>query len=140
VPLYVIIAYAQPQPGAGQATVVSRVTGRTTAVDLADAGATKMLVRPGDVITVTAAPERFVYVSGAVRQPGQKRYHAGLTLTQAVLAAGGAVSTQGAQAVSVTRQGDDGRLATTRHSLADIRSGKTPDPTLRPGDRVEVLK
>src|SRR5204863_7779455 len=52
VPLYVVVAYAQPLPSAARALVVSRATGRTTEVDLSDAGAMKMLVRPGDVITV----------------------------------------------------------------------------------------
>lgn len=140
VPLYVIIAYAQPLPGAGQALVVSRATGRTTAVDISDASATKMLVRPGDVITVSPRPEQYVYVSGAVRQPGQKRFSIGLTLTQAIMAAGGVVSSQGATFVTVTRQEVDGRLASTRYSVAEIKAGKTPDPLMRPGDRVEVLK
>ncbi|HEX3557681.1 MAG TPA: tetratricopeptide repeat protein [Pyrinomonadaceae bacterium] len=58
VPLYVIIAYAQPLPGAAQAVVVARATGRTTTVDLSDARALKMLVRPGDVVTVRARPAR----------------------------------------------------------------------------------
>jgi tetratricopeptide (TPR) repeat protein/protein involved in polysaccharide export with SLBB domain len=140
VPLYVVIAYAQPEQGAGRALVVSRATGRSTSVDLSDANETKMLVRPGDVITVTTMPEQYVYVSGAVRQPGQKRFYTGLTLTQAVLAAGGALSAQSSALVAVTRQGEDGRLGTTRYSLADIGAGRTPDPRMRPGDRVEVLK
>ncbi|HKG15592.1 MAG TPA: tetratricopeptide repeat protein [Pyrinomonadaceae bacterium] len=140
VPLYVIIAHAQPQPGAGQALVVSRATGRSTAVDLSDASATRMLVRPGDVITVTRRPEQYVYVSGAVRQPGRKQFNVGLTLTQTIMAAGGALSSQGATNAAVTRQGDDGRLTSTRYSLADIKAGKTPDPLMRPGDRVEVLR
>jgi protein involved in polysaccharide export with SLBB domain len=139
VPLYVIVAHAQPLPGAGEAVVVSRATGRTTAADLADAAAMKMLVRPGDVITLRALPRRFVYVAGAVREPGQREFHTGMTMTQAVLAAGGPLSSGGAN-VAVTRQGDDGRLSTTRYSLAEVRAGRVPDPALLPGDRVEVLR
>lgn len=138
VPLYVIIAHAQPLNGAGQAVVVSRATGRATAVDLSDADAMKTLVRPGDVVTLRALPRQFVYVAGAVREPGQKEFHSGLTLTQAILAAGGA-QTSGGALVAVTRQAADGRLSTARYSLADIKAGTTPDPTLRPGDRLEVL-
>lgn len=140
VPLYVVIAYAQPLAGAGQALVVSRATGRSTAVDLSDAAAAKMLVRPGDVVTVRQRPEQFVYVSGAVRQPGQKRFQTGLTLTQAVMAAGGSLSPQGPAAVTVTRQDSDGRLTSTRYDLSEIKAGKTPDPLMRAGDRVEVIK
>jgi tetratricopeptide (TPR) repeat protein len=140
VPLYVIIAYAQPLPGAGQALVVSRATGRSTTVDISDASAARMLVRPGDVITVSPRPEQYVYVSGVVRQPGQKRFSVGLTLTQTIMAAGGVISSQGGTVVTVTRQDVDGRLASTRYIVAEIKAGKTPDPLMRPGDRVEVLK
>ena len=139
VPLYVIIAYAQPLPGAGQAVVVSRATGRTTAVDLSDTAAMKTLVRPGDVVTVRELPKQFVYVAGAVREPGQKEFHAGLTLTQLLLAAGGTQSASTTN-VAVTRQETDGRLSTERYNLAEIKAGRTPDPTLRPGDRVEVIR
>ncbi|MDT7779791.1 MAG: protein O-GlcNAc transferase [Acidobacteriota bacterium] len=139
VPLYVIIAYAQPLPGAGQALVVAHSTGRSTAVDLSDARALKMLVRPGDVIDVRTRPEQYVYIAGAVRQPGQKRFHVGLTLTQALLAAGGALPS-GTTVVAVTRQDSDGRLETTRYNLPDINAGRTPDPLIQPGDRVEVLR
>ena len=99
----------------------------------------KTLVRQGDVVTLRPLPRQFVYVAGAVREPGQREFHAGLTLTQALLAAGGLTSPGGA-VVNVTRQAADGRLATARYVLAEIRSGKTPDPTLRPGDRLEVLR
>ena len=139
VPLYVIIAHAQPLPGAGQAVVVGRATGRTTAVDLSDAAAMKTLVRPGDVITVRALPKQFVYVAGAVREPGQKEFHTGMTLTQVLLAAGG-VQAPGSTVVNVTRQGTDARLSTVRFNLAEIKEGRTPDPPVRPGDRVEVLR
>jgi tetratricopeptide (TPR) repeat protein/protein involved in polysaccharide export with SLBB domain len=139
VPLYVIIAYAQPLAGAGQAVVVSRATGRTTAVDLSDTAALKTLVRPGDVVTVRELPKQFVYVAGAVRDPGQKEFHTGLTLTQLLLAAGG-TQAAGNTSVTVTRQEQDGRLSAAKYNLAEIKAGRTPDPTLRPGDRVEVIR
>ncbi len=138
VPLYVIVAHAQPLPEAGQAVVVSRATASETVVDLSDSDAMKTLVRPGDVITLRARPRQFVYVAGAVREPGQREFHVGLTLTQALLAAGGA-TTPGGAVVNVTRQAADGRLSTTRYVLAEITAGRAPDPPLRPGDRLEVL-
>jgi len=139
VPLYVIVAHAQPLAGAGQAVVVSRATGTETAVDLSDADGMKTPVLQGDVVTLRARPRQFVYVAGGVREPGQRQFHAGLTLTQALLAAGGETSPGGA-VVTLTRQASDGRLSTARYVLAEIKSGKTPDPTLRPGDRLEVLR
>jgi protein involved in polysaccharide export with SLBB domain len=139
VPLYVIVAHAQPLAGAGQALVISKATGRSTGVNLGDAAAMKMLVYPGDVIDVRPLPKQFYYVAGAVRQPGQKEFHLGLTLTQALLAAGGVVPPS-ANAVTVTRQGGDGRLSTTRYSLRDIEAGRVPDPAMQPGDRLEVQR
>ncbi len=138
-PLYVIVAHAQPLAGAGQAVVVARATGTETTVDLSDAEALKTLVRQGDVVTLRARTPQFVYVAGAVREPGQREFHAGLTLTQALFAAGGVTSPGGA-VVTLTRQAPDGRLSTTRYVLAQLRLGKTPDPVLRPGDRLEVLR
>jgi tetratricopeptide (TPR) repeat protein len=139
VPLYVIVAHAQPLAGAGQALVTSKATGRSTGVNLLDAAAMKMLVFPGDVIDLRPLPKQFYYVAGAVRQPGQKEFHLGLTLTQAVLAAGG-VAARDAAVVNVTRQGGDGRLATRRYNLKDIEAGKTSDPVVQPGDRLEVQR
>ena len=139
VPLYAIIAHAQPLPGAGQALVFARATGRTATVALSDAPAMKMLVRPGDVITVRELPKQFVYVAGAVREPGQKEFQVGMTLTQVLLAAGG-VQAPRATVVLVARQGDDGRVSTLRFNLAEIKAGRTPDPTVRAGDRLEVLR
>jgi protein involved in polysaccharide export with SLBB domain/Flp pilus assembly protein TadD len=139
VPLYVIIAVAQPLPEAGRALVVSHLTGRTTTVDLSDSAAMNMLARPGDVITVQANARQFFYIAGAVREPGQKEFHKGLTLTQAVLAAGGLTSPSMAS-VTVARQGTDGRLSATKYDLKEIGTGKAPDPGIQPGDRIEVLR
>ncbi|MBA3242188.1 MAG: polysaccharide biosynthesis/export family protein, partial [Acidobacteria bacterium] len=139
VPLYVIIAYAQPLPEAGRVLVVSRATGRSTTFELSDARSLNTLVRPGDVITVQARAKQYFYVAGAVRAPGQKEFHGGLTLTQAVLAAGG-VAQPGVSLVTVARQGADGRLSSERYDLREIGAGRTPDPRVEPGDRIEVLR
>lgn len=140
VPLHVIVAHSQPLSEAGSATVVSRLTGRTTTVDLSDARAANALhVRPGDVITVKARETQYFYIAGAVRQPGRKEHHAELTLTQAVLSAGG-VSPAGAASVNIARQGPDGRLVTKSYDLRAISAGNTPDPFVQPGDRIEVLR
>ncbi|HVF26717.1 MAG TPA: polysaccharide biosynthesis/export family protein [Pyrinomonadaceae bacterium] len=137
VPLYVIIAEAQPRPEAGRATVIARATGEGTIVDLNDAASMNVLVHPGDVINLTGRPKEFFFIGGQVNSPGQKDFHAGLTLTQAVLAAGGATPGAGGK-IKVSRQGADGRLSLTEYKLKDIQSGKIPDPRLQSGDRIEV--
>ena len=137
VPLYVVVAWAQPKVEAGRAVVVSHATGTTANVDLNDATAMSMLVQPSDVITLTARPPEFFYAGGEINAPGQKDFHLGMTLTQAVLASGGAARPESIR-VKVSRQGADGRLVATEYNLREIEDGKIPDPALQPGDRIEV--
>ena len=82
-------------------------------------------------------PPEFFYVGGEISSPGQKDFHSGLTLTQALLASGGVTKTAGDR-VKVSRQGPDGRLVSTEYNLREIENGVAPDPALRPGDRIEV--
>lgn len=137
IPLYVLVAEAQPKPEAGRAVIMSHATGQTRSVDLTDAQGMATLVYPSDVVNMIARPQEYYYVGGEVGSPGQKEFHAGLTLTQALLASGGTTRTAGA-AARVSRQGADGRLSSTVYDLSLIRDGKIPDPQLQPGDRVEV--
>lgn len=137
IPLYVVIAEAQPKPEAGRAVIFSRSSGKSVTVDLGDPAALNTLVQSGDVVTLTPRPPEFLYVGGEIGSPGQKDFHAGITLTQALLASGGVTKTAGDR-VKVSRQGPDGRLVSTEYSLREIENGQTPDPALRPGDRVEV--
>ncbi|HEV2859645.1 MAG TPA: polysaccharide biosynthesis/export family protein [Pyrinomonadaceae bacterium] len=139
VPLYVVVAEAQPKPEAGRAVVVSHTTGKTTAVDLLDAQAMTMLVQQGDVINLTARPPEFFYIGGEISSPGQKSFNPGMTLTQAVLASGGVTGLAGAK-VKVSRQGDDGRLVPVEYNLQEIEAGAVPDPVIRAGDRIEVSR
>lgn len=141
VPLYVVLAEAQPRPEAGRATIM-RQGGQNIEVKLADAKAMTTLVMPGDVVTLAApppAPPQFFYIGGAIISPGQKDFHQGMTLTQAVLASGGTTRFAGSK-VKVARQGADGRLVTTEYNLKQIEAGKIPDPVLEAGDRLEVAR
>jgi protein involved in polysaccharide export with SLBB domain len=140
-PLYVVLAEAQPRPEAGRASVL-RPGGQSFTVDLADTKATAMLVFPGDVITLAALPPptpQFLYIGGQVVSPGQKDFHAGMTLTQAVLASGGVTRFAGSK-VKISRQGANGLLVSTEFNLKQIEAGKIPDPVLLPGDRLEISR
>ncbi|HEV3471360.1 MAG TPA: polysaccharide biosynthesis/export family protein [Pyrinomonadaceae bacterium] len=139
VPLYVVVAESQPKPEAGRAVVISHATGKTTSVDLLDAAAMNLLVQAGDVVSLVVRPPEFFYVGGEISSPGQKSFHHGMTLTQAVLASGGVTSHAGGR-VKVLRQGDDGRLVATEYNLKQIEGGAAPDPALQAGDRIEVLR
>jgi protein involved in polysaccharide export with SLBB domain len=139
VPLYAILAEALVLPEAARATITRQ--GRTPfAVDLKDPNLTSTLVVPGDSIKVSGTPvipTEFFFIGGEINAPGQRAYHAGLTLTQAILASGGTNRSAGSK-VRVSRQGADGRLTTAEFNLRKIQSGKVPDPVLQSGDRIEV--
>jgi polysaccharide biosynthesis/export protein len=137
IPLYVVVAEAQPKPEAGRAVIMSHSTGKVVNVDLNDAVGLNTLVQSGDVITLTVRPPEFYYVGGEVGAPGQKDFHSGITLTQALLASGGVTKAEAAR-VRVLRANPDGRLSPTEYNLREIESGVIPDPLLQPGDRIEV--
>jgi protein involved in polysaccharide export with SLBB domain len=136
VPLYVVLADAQPRIEASRAMIM-RASGQVS-IDLTDPAQMNVLVRPGDVITVSAKPPQFYYLGGKIMTPGQKPFQQGITLVQAVLAAGGLLDRTSGDAIDISREGEGGRLTTTRYKLKDIRSGKVPDPRLQPGDRIEI--
>jgi protein involved in polysaccharide export with SLBB domain len=139
VPLYTILAEALVLPEAARATI-AREGAASINVDLKDASLSSTLVVPGDAIKVSGmppAPTEFFFIGGQINSPGQKPYHSGLMLTQAILASGG-ISTDGGAKVRVSRQGADGRLTTEEFNLRKIQAGKMPDAVLQAGDRIEV--
>jgi len=138
VPLYVIMAEAQTRLDAGRATIMRNGKAAVT-VELGEPDALNFLVRHGDMISVTAKPQEFYYIAGRVNQPGQKAFQSGITLLQAILAAGG-LSKQNVNLVEVSREGGDGRLTTTQFKLKEIKAGKIKDPRVQSGDRIEVIR
>ncbi len=139
VPLFVVLAEALPRAEAARATIISRSNGLSRTIELIDSPALNELVAAGDVINVTARQAEYFYIGGQIRSPGQKDFHAGLTLTQAILASGGVrFDAKSKVKVVISRQGADGRLVPTDYVLKDIEAGEVPDPHLLPGDRVEV--
>jgi polysaccharide biosynthesis/export protein len=138
VPLYVVLADAQPLPEALRATILRNDSNETFEINLASPADMNMLVRPGDVITLQPNEEQFLYVGGAVKSPGEKVYRRGLTLMQVILAAGGVSSK--AKEVRLGRDDGKGFLVTNRYKLKDIDAGKERDPLVRPGDRIMVVE
>jgi protein involved in polysaccharide export with SLBB domain len=140
VPLYALLAEVTALPEAARATITRQ--GRPTMVlDLKESNHSSTLIVPGDVIKVlgeAAAPTEFFFAGEGLNAPGQKSYHAELTLTQAILASGG-VKTSAGSRVRVSRQRADGRLVNDDYDLRKIQSGKIPDPALQKGDRIEII-
>jgi protein involved in polysaccharide export with SLBB domain len=133
VPLYVLLAEVQPRLDAGRAAIISPGVAPQV-VDLSDSSGLNLTVRPGDVINVTARPQDFYYIAGRISYAGQKVFQPGITLVQAILAAGGLARDNAV----ISREGSNGRLTATKFNLKEIKSGKIQDPKLQPGDRIEV--
>ena len=138
IPLYVVVADAQPLPEAARVTVVRNELKRIYEMDLGQAQDMNFLVRPGDVVTLNPNVTQFIYIGGEVKSSGEKTFRRGLTLMQAIIAAGGA--TAKSKAAEVGRDDGRGFLVMTRFDLQGIRSGKATDPLLRPGDRIMIVR
>jgi polysaccharide biosynthesis/export protein len=136
IPLYVVVADAQPLPEAARVTVLRNETNQTFEIELTESGDMNLLVRPGDVITLHPNVTQFLYIGGEVKAPGEKTYRRGLTLTQALIAAGGI--TPKAKEARLGRDDGNGFLVVTRYKLKEIESGKVQDPAVKPGDRITI--
>ena len=136
IPLYVVVADAQPLPEAARVTVLRNESNQTFDVELSESSEMNLLVRPGDVITLHPSVTQFVYIGGEVTQPGEKIYRRGLTLTQALIAAGGV--TEKAKEARLGRDDGKGFLVVTKYKLKEIESGKVQDPVVKPGDRITI--
>jgi len=124
-------------PEAGRVTVLRNESNETFVIDLLEPSELKMLVRRGDVITLEQNPTQFFYLGGAIKSPGEKTFRRGLTLTQAIIAAGGL--TKNAKEARLARDNGRGFLVVNRYKLKDIDSGKLPDPAIQPGDRITII-
>ena len=140
VPLYALLAEALVLPEAARATV-TRNSRPPMAIDLKDPNHGATLITAGDVIKVSGpppAPTEFFFIGGAINSPGQKPFHAGITLTQAILASGGASANAGDR-IKVSRLGNNGRLISSEYNLRRVQLGRAVDPVLQKGDRIEVF-
>jgi len=137
VPLYVVLAESQLRND-GARVVIMRGGTPGEPHDLSDPATLNLNVQSGDIITISNRPEEFYYIGGRVNYPGQKQFQAGITLLQAILAAGG--TTRQESDVEISREGAGGKLVTSRYNLKQIKSGTVQDPKLAAGDRIEVAK
>jgi protein involved in polysaccharide export with SLBB domain len=106
--------------------------------DLSDPATLNLNIQSGDMITVMTRPQEFYYIGGRITYPGQKMFQPGITLLQAILAAGG--TTRQENRVEILREGADRRLVTIQYSVKQIKSGAAEDPKLQPGDRIEITR
>lgn len=131
IPLAIVVAEAQPLSEAARVTVV-RNGDQILETDLNSTADTRLLVRPGDVVTLHPQMNAVIHVSGKVKFPGEKTYRFGLTLTQAIIMAGG--PTSNSSMAEIVRGGDE--AVRTRFDLKAIMAGKAADPLIKAGDRI----
>jgi protein involved in polysaccharide export with SLBB domain len=139
IPLYVVVADAQPLPEAAKVTVVRGSDGNQIFnFDLNQTADMNFLVSAGDVITLNPGAMQFIYIAGEIRSPGEKTFRRGLTLMQVILASGGVGPK--AKVAEIARSNENGFLASTRFNLKEIATGKAADPAVLPGDRISILR
>jgi protein involved in polysaccharide export with SLBB domain len=139
-PLYTVIAEALPRPEATAVTITRG--GKNESLSMTNEQSMATLVTAGDIIRVSgeaASSKRFVYVGGDVAATGEREFREGMTLTQALLAAGGVARSDKASA-KVARRNASGFLVTNEYNVRAIEEGKAPDPVLEAGDRIEVRR
>lgn len=136
IPLSVVLADAELLPEAGRVIIARSESNEVLTVDLLEVADMNSLVRPGDVITVKPTPPQFFYIAGKVKDPGEKAYRRGLTLTQAIIVAGGITGKSGE--VRLARDDGKGFLIVNHYKLKDIESGNVKDPLIQAGDRITI--
>jgi polysaccharide export outer membrane protein len=96
----------------------------------------EVLLRNGDLITASA--KYYVTVEGEVTRPGRYPIEEEMTLSTAVVAAGG-LTRFGKDGVKIRRVSPEtGKTAILEADLKSIRNGKEPDLVLRPNDVITV--
>ena len=142
VPLFAVLAESLVSPDATLA-IITHNGKDGSPISLKDEKAMATPVVSGDVIKISGnpaeLPKKFVYISGNVVAPGEKMFRDGMTLTQAVIAAGGVQRSTGNK-VKVSRQNQNGFLTASEYDLSAISEGKAQDPQLQAGDRIEVIQ
>ena len=151
VPLYVIKAEAIVEARAALVSVKHAGNSAAETVDLKDAKSDDFLVFPGDILEFksnedsignrlqTQQTPQFYYIGGEIASAGQKDFHAGISLTQAILASGG-LRKSSVKRVIIRRKNELGLLSPIEFDLSAIKEGKQPDPLLQAGDTIEIVK
>jgi polysaccharide export outer membrane protein len=102
--------------------------------------ALNIAMEPGDIVMVPHEETHRVYVSGAVEEPGQVDFSStdGITVLQAITAAGGPTERANLKKVFVLRRSSDGTQERIQVNVKKIRGGKMDDFILLNNDTVDV--
>lgn len=145
VPLFVVRAEALVEPKADQAKI-KRKNSDEQIVDLKDEKAGETLIFPGDIVEfaesqktakVAETETQFYYIGGDIVSGGQKDFHPGLTLTQAIIASGGLKNPK-TKKIIIRRKNENGTLMPMLVDLKAVKDGKAIDPAIFVGDTIEI--
>ena len=144
-PLYVVRAEAVTKPPATLAIVKRANNSETEKINLNDPKSDDVLIFPGDIVEFKSSETanadvqtpQFYYIGGNVNSAGQKDFHPGITLTQAILASGG-LKKPNVKKVVIRRKNQEGLLAPLEFDLIAVKNGKQVDPVLLAGDTLEI--
>ena len=144
-PLYVVRAEAIIQTGASVA-VIKRSNSETEKINLTDPKSDDVLIFTGDIVEFKSSEvekinnqiQQFYYIGGNnINSAGQKDFHQGITLTQAILASGG-LRKSNAKKVIIRRKNQEGMLSSLEFDLNAVKSGNQIDAVLQAGDTIEI--
>lgn len=124
--------------GAAQRSVtLTRKNGTSVQIDLSPGAPNTLRVQPGDLIVVTQSNDR-VSILGAVAKPGEIALEADapLTLAQAIIQAGGALSQAALNGATLTRKG--GQIVPLDLYGLTVLGDETKNLRLSPGDVVTI--
>lgn len=140
-PLFALRAECVVGATATKAIIVRDGAGERESYDLKDPATDNILIRPGDTIEFASGNVQgsagFFYLAGQVASGGRRELTAGLTMSRAILDAGGARPK--AFKVVIRRLNGNQAIALAEYDLRSIRAGKIADPLLQNGDVVEVI-
>ncbi|RMD61584.1 MAG: hypothetical protein D6824_07930 [Planctomycetota bacterium] len=129
-----------PAPGA-EHLITQRVIEVPTKPLLEGAARYNVVIRPGDIIYVPPPPQGNIYIGGpGIARPGTYNLPPSgrITLTKAIIAAGGLSPIGIPERVDLTRMVGAALQATVRLDLRAIVEGTEPDVFLKPDDVINV--
>jgi hypothetical protein len=97
-----------------------------------------IVIRPGDVIRVPPAPSGYYFIGGQISRPGAFQLSDRLTLTNAIIAAGGLTQVATPERMDLSRMVGHDRVATIRLDLRAIFERTEPDIFLKSNDQINI--
>lgn len=135
VPFYVIKSGAIATPEASSVKISSG-GGTAHLYDLNDPKLDGLLITPGTAIEFLTASAGSYFVTGKKVAAGERSMTPGLTLLQAVIAAG--KTNDEARKAIIRRRNSGGILSNLEFDLRAVRSGRIADPRLMAGDIIDI--